>query len=127
MTLAQGPEPAPDDASRVLRVGALEIDRDGLCISVGGVRMALPRREFEVLLVLAENAGRVLPARLLLDRVWGPGFVDGSGTLKVHVNRIRRRITGVLGVDYIRTVRGLGYSLDPDLARGRSASRQHQR
>ena len=119
MTQVQPPALPPDDASRLLRVGALEIDRDGLCLRVAGVKMAVPRREFEVLLLLAENAGRVLPTRLVLDRVWGPGFVDTSGTLKVHVNRVRRRITGVLGVDYIRTVRGLGYSLDPDLARRR--------
>lgn len=108
----------PPGARGVVRVGEVEIDLDGLSVRVRGIKMALPLREFQLLLLMAENAGRVLPAKVLLDRVWGPGFVDTSGTLKVHVARVRRRLRGVLGVDYVRTVRGVGYSLDPELARG---------
>lgn len=104
------------DPERVLRVGELEIYPAGLSLRMAGVKATLPLREFEVLLVLAENAGRVIPVRTLLDRAWGVGYTDNTGTLKVHVNRLRKRIKAALGVDYIRTVRGLGYSLDPELA-----------
>lgn len=114
MTALQEPPSGP-----LLRVGRVELDPAALAVRVAGVKLALPLREFQVLLLLAENAGRVIPAQVLLDRIWGPGFVDRSGTLKVHVNRVRKRLLGALGVDYIRTVRGLGYSLDPELARRR--------
>ena len=117
MTRAQVPQrPAGDDPDRVLQIGELEIYPAGLSVRMGGVKATLPLREFEVLLVLAENVGRVIPAQALLDHAWGVGYTDNTGTLKVHVNRLRKRIKTALGVDYIRTVRGLGYSLDPELA-----------
>ena len=108
--------PSDADPDRVLQVGELEIYPAGLSVRLGGVKATLPLREFEVLLVLAENAGRVIPVQALLDHAWGVGYTDNTGTLKVHVNRLRKRIKTALGVDYIRTVRGLGYSLDPELA-----------
>jgi two-component system, OmpR family, response regulator RegX3 len=116
MSLPQGP-PSSGSEERMIKVGALEVYPAGLCVRVAGVKMALPMREFRVLLELAENAGRVVPAQVLLDRIWGPGFVDTTGTLKVHVGRVRKRLRSALGVDYIRTVRGFGYALDPELAR----------
>jgi two-component system, OmpR family, response regulator RegX3 len=123
MTRLQVPlAPADPDPERVLHVGRLEIYPAGLSLRMAGVKSTLPLREFEVLLVLAQNAGRVIPFQTLLDAAWGDGFTDSSGTLKVHVNRIRTRIRAALGVDYIRTVRGVGYPLDPELAEQRQAA-----
>jgi DNA-binding response OmpR family regulator len=104
------------DPEQVVTVGDLELYPAGLSLRLGGHKTSLPLREFEVLLVLARNAGKVVPVRTLLDHAWGLGYVDNTGTLKVHVNRLRKRIKNALGVDYIRTVRGIGYSLDPELA-----------
>lgn len=112
----QGPS-SIDQGERMIKVGALEVYPAGLCVRVAGVKMVLPLREFRVLLELAENAGRVVPTRVLLDHIWGPGFADTTGTLKVHVGRVRRRLRTALGTDYIRTVRGYGYALDHELAR----------
>ena len=104
------------DPERVLRVGELEIYPAGLSLRMRGTKTTLPLREFEVLLVLAQNVGNVIPTQTVLDQAWGVGFTDNTGTLKTHVNRLRKRIKAGLGVDYIRTVRGIGYSLDPELA-----------
>ena len=109
--------PRGDDPERVVRVGALEVYPAGLSLRIDGVKSTLPLREFEVLLVLAENAGRVIPFETLMEAAWGPSATSRAGTLKSHVNRLRRRIRDELGVDYVRTVRGVGYSLDPELAR----------
>ena len=109
--------PRGGDPDRVVHVGALEVYPAGLSLRINGVKSTLPLREFEVLLVLAENAGRVIPFDTLMEAAWGPSLTQRSGTLKSHVNRLRRRIKSELGVDYIRTVRGVGYSLDPELAR----------
>jgi two-component system OmpR family response regulator len=120
LTSATGDQPALTlshyDQDTVLRVGRLEIYPAGVSVRMGGVKMTLPLREFEVLLMLAQHPGTVIPFQTLLDRAWGSGFTDSSGTLKVHINRVRKRIKEALGVDYIRTVRGLGYCLDPELA-----------
>lgn len=108
-----------DEGADVVRVGDLLLYPAGLAVRMAGVKSVLPLREFQILLVLARNAGRVIPVQVLLDHAWGEGYVDRSGTLKTHVNRLRKRMVAGLGVDYIRTVRGLGYALDPELARPR--------
>lgn len=108
--------PRDGDPDRIVRVGEIEIYPAGLSLRIHGVKRTLPLREFEVLLVLAENAGRVIPFETLMEAAWGPSRGQRSETLKTHVNRLRRRIRSELGVDYIRTVRGVGYSLDPELA-----------
>ena len=108
--------PRGGDPERIVQVGEIEVYPAGLSLRIQGVKSTLPLREFEVLLVLAENAGRVIPFETLMEAAWGPSVTPRAGTLKSHVNRLRRRIKAELGVDYIRTVRGVGYSLDPELA-----------
>lgn len=114
MTVLRG-EPAVrinPDPDRVVRVGEITIDVAGVCVRLGEVKALLPLREFQVLLLLADNAGRVLSAESIRSHVWDEGFVDATGNLKAHILRLRKRIKQHLGVDYIRTVRGLGYILE---------------
>ncbi len=107
------------DPDRVVRVGKIKIDVAGVSVRLGGQKTALPLREFQVLLLLADNAGRALSVASILSHVWHPGFVDTHGNLKVQVNRLRKRMKAAMGVDYIRTVRGVGYILEvPQPARG---------
>lgn len=100
------------DPDRVVRVGQIALDVAGVSVRMGEAKVHLPWKEFQVLLLLADNAGRVLSAESLCRHVWDDSFVDATGNLKVHVNRLRKRIVEHVGVDYIRTVRGLGYILE---------------
>jgi two-component system, OmpR family, response regulator RegX3 len=93
-----------------LVVGALAVDLEGALASVGGVRIELTRREFELLAYLAAHPHRVFTRSELLDRVWGEDFVGTERTVDQHVAQLRARI----GSARIETVRGRGYRLvDP--------------
>ena len=103
-----------DDPDRLVSVGELAIDVAAMVVRCAGTRVTMPLREFQVLLLLADNAGRVLSARSLTEHVWGADFDDTHGNLKIHVSRLRRRIAAAGGAPCIRTVRGVGYCLDEE-------------
>jgi DNA-binding response OmpR family regulator len=105
VTLLRG-EPAVvvnPDPDRIVRVGELAIDVAAVSVRMGGVKVHMPWREFQVLLLLADNAGRALKAESLCSHIWDEGFVDATGNLKAHIARVRKRMKAHLGVDYIRT------------------------
>ncbi len=72
---------------------------------------ALPRKEFEVMQMLASRVGRIVSRTDLLAEVWGYGWTD-SKTLDQHVRRLRRKLEVVTGAPVITTVRGVGYRLE---------------
>ena len=75
-----------------------------------GELVSLPLKEFELLALLMENAGRVLPRATLIDRVWGSDYVGDTKTLDVHVKRLRSKIEDDPSQPArIVTIRGLGY------------------
>ena len=87
--------------------------------------MRLPLKEFELLALLLENAGRVLTRDTLIDRVWGSDYVGDTKTLDVHIKRLAVQGRGGPGQPRRRivTIRGLGYKYEvprgPDpLSRG---------
>jgi DNA-binding response OmpR family regulator len=100
------------DPERVVRVGELEIDVAAMSVRLAGQRISMPLREFQVLLLLADNAGHVLSHTSLVEHLWRPGFADTHGNLKIHVSRLRHRLRACGSPDCIRTVRGVGYCLD---------------
>lgn len=107
--------PASLGQLRVLRLGEVELELDAQRVRVAGQRIHLPPREFQLLEVLMNNAGRVVPRRELLDSFWRPGHSDTNKTLEVHINRLRRRINVAGTTNPIRTVYGIGYIFDlPD-------------
>jgi two-component system response regulator RegX3 len=98
---------------RLLTVGPVELNLDGMAVRVAGRSVHMAPKEFELLATLVGNAGRLLTRRELLDAVWGEGYPDRNKTLDVHIRRLRRH----LEVDpdayaRMRTVRGLGYVFD---------------
>ena len=101
-----------DDDEGVLDVGPVRMDVDRHTVTVDGVAVALPLKEFDLLELLLRNAGRVLTRGQLIDRVWGQDYVGDTKTLDVHVKRIRAKIEPEPGSPrYLLTVRGLGYKL----------------
>ena len=84
-------------------------------VLIRGADVALPLKEFELLTLLLENAGRVLPREVLIDRVWGHDYVGDTKTLDVHVKRLRAKIEpDPADPRHIVTVRGLGYKFETD-------------
>jgi two-component system, OmpR family, response regulator RegX3 len=94
----------------VLQVDAVELDPERHEVRVAGELVSLPLKEFELLALLMENAGRVLPRATLIDRVWGSDYVGDTKTLDVHVKRLRYKIEDdPANPTRIVTIRGLGY------------------
>ncbi|HEV3172681.1 MAG TPA: response regulator transcription factor [Actinocrinis sp.] len=98
---------------RLLTVGPVELNLDGMAARVGGRAVHMAPKEFELLATLMENAGRLLTRRELLDAVWGEGYPDRNKTLDVHIRRLRRHLeSDPDAYARMRTVRGLGYVFD---------------
>jgi two-component system response regulator RegX3 len=98
---------------RLLAVGPVEVSLDGMAVRVGGHPVRLAPKEFELLTLLMQNAGRLLTRRQLLDAVWGEGYPDRNKTLDVHIRRLRRHLEAdPEAVARMRTVRGVGYVFD---------------
>ena len=127
-----GPEPEPDDVSvEVLEVGDVALDAERHRVTVRGSEVALPLREFELLELLLDNAGRVLTRDTLIDRIWGPNYVGDTKTLDVHVKRLRSKIEDdPAKPSRITTIRGPRLPLreaGPGLSDGRPAARRRGR
>jgi len=98
------------DALEVLQVGDVQLDAERHEVTIRGERVTLPLKEFELLSLLLENAGRVLTRDQLMDRVWGSDYVGDTKTLDVHIKRLRSRVESDPSVPTrIVTIRGLGY------------------
>jgi two-component system response regulator RegX3 len=88
----------------------IKVDFDQRRVFVRGDEVHLRRKEFELLRLLVENAGRVLTRDVLIDRVWGTDYIGDTKTLDVHIKRLRSRIEADPSVPVlITTVRGVGY------------------
>lgn len=93
-----------------LRAGDLFIDFAKRTVTLSGEPVRLTRIEFDVLALLARNAGRVVTSRMLLENVWGPEYVGDTQTLRVHVSHLRRKIEAPGDVPrYILTEPGVGF------------------
>ena len=95
---------------RVLTVGDIRVDTDKYEIEVRNEIVDFPLKEFELLLILLENVGRVLTRDVLIDRVWGFDYVGDTKTLDVHIKRLRSKVEKDPSKPMsIITVRGVGY------------------
>ena len=95
---------------RVITVSDIQIDIDKYEVKVRNEIVDFPLKEFELLLLLLENAGRVLTRDVLIDRVWGFDYVGDTKTLDVHIKRLRSKVEKAPSKPIsIVTVRGVGY------------------
>jgi two-component system response regulator RegX3 len=102
-----------DDDDGVLEVGDVLLDADRHEVVIRGEPVALPLKEFELLELLLDNAGRVLTRDTLIDRVWGADYVGDTKTLDVHVKRLRSKVEEDPSTpSRIVTIRGLGYKYE---------------
>ncbi len=102
-----------DEVAAPVVVGDVTVDIDRHEVIVRGVHQTLPLKEFELLTLLIQNAGRVLTRDVLIDRIWGSDYVGDTKTLDVHVKRLRSRIEeDPKKPTRIVTIRGLGYKYE---------------
>lgn len=90
----------------------LEVDFVRKCASVDSRRLILTRKEYDLLAVLVENAGEIIPRQTLLMRVWGYSREIRTRTLDVHIRRLRKKL-GTYSEQYIETIFGIGYRFQP--------------
>jgi DNA-binding response OmpR family regulator len=88
-------------------------------VSLDGTVLALTRKEYELLALLCEHAGDIVPRDVLLSRIWGYGAGVRTRTLDVHIRRLRRKLEPLSG-KYIETIFGVGYRFQPFQARSNS-------
>jgi len=101
---------SPPDGDRLV-AGDLEIDRPTRRVTVGGTRVVLPSKEYDLLVCLAGNPQRVFTKDELLRDVWGFRAQGRTRTLDSHASRLRRRLAAAGATDYVRNVWGVGYCL----------------
>ena len=95
-------------ASPEIACGGVVLDTNAAKVTVNGQAVALTSHEFRVLAYLMHHKGRVVPRSELTEHVYAQDFDRDSNTIEVFIGRLRRK----LGIDIIRTVRGLGYKVD---------------
>ncbi len=89
-------------------LGGIKIDRERFVVIKDGKEFNLPKKEFELMELLASKPGKVFTRDVILDKVWGGDVVVGDRTIDVHVRKLREK----LGDDYIKTVKGIGYKFE---------------
>ena len=91
-----------------MKLGDLTIDPERYHIELAGNVLDLPRKEFELLSLLASKPGRVFLREEIMDRIWGTSVIVGGRTIDVHIRKLREKI----GDDRIKTVKGVGYKFE---------------
>jgi DNA-binding response OmpR family regulator len=90
----------------------LELDYRRPALIVDARPVKLTRKEYELMMLLARNAGEIVPRDVLLMRVWGYSREIRTRTLDVHIRRLRKKL-GAYGDQYIETIFGVGYRFQP--------------
>jgi two-component system, OmpR family, alkaline phosphatase synthesis response regulator PhoP len=89
-------------------MGGIKIDRERYVVIQDNKEINLPKKEFELLSLLASKPGKVFTREVILDKVWGGEVVVGDRTIDVHIRKLREK----LGEDFIKTVKGIGYKFE---------------
>ncbi len=87
----------------------IELFKDKREVFKNGSRVELTNKEYDLLLFLAENKGKVYSRADLLDKVWGFEFVGDTRTVDIHVQRLRKKLDESKRISLIETVFGIGY------------------
>lgn len=93
------------ESSKIIEAGSLIVNREEYKIIYEGDEKILPRKEFELLSLLASKPNKVFEREVILDRVWGNEVIVGGRTIDVHIRKLREKI----GDRHFKTVKGVGY------------------
>lgn len=95
------------ESAKLIEIGDLSIDRDNFKVTKNGQPFLLPKKEFDLLYLLASNTEKVFKREEILEKVWGNDVIVGERTIDVHIRRLREK----LGINTIQTLKGIGYKL----------------
>ncbi|MEE9349673.1 MAG: response regulator transcription factor [Flavobacteriaceae bacterium] len=96
-----------EDTIQPLHFGDLFINPEERLVKIKNETIKLPRKEFDLLLLLASKPEKVFTREKIFSKIWGDDVIVGDRTLDVHIRKLRKKI----GKDYIRTSKGIGYSM----------------
>lgn len=100
----------PEQEHQTISYKNMVLDLDSYSASVNGKSYELTQREFEVLRELLMNQGRVLTRQNLLERLWKYDFYGDERVVDTHIKNLRKK----LGIEFIQTIRGVGYKIDKE-------------
>lgn len=93
---------------QLLKIGDLSIDQERYEVTVSGRRVPLTYKEFQLLVLLASNPGRVYTREALLRQIWGYDYLGGTRTVDVHIRRLRSKVESP-GCSFVETIWNVGY------------------
>ena len=100
-----------NNLTSIIEIGKLIIDSDEYKVKVSDQSFSLPRKEFELLYLLASKPEKVFKREKIMQFIWGSEVVVGDRTIDVHMRKLREKI----GDKYFKTVKGVGYKfVNPD-------------
>jgi two-component system alkaline phosphatase synthesis response regulator PhoP len=88
--------------------GGIKINKENYSVTVEGKDVSLPKKEFELLYLLASKPGKVFTREDILHKIWGEDVVVGDRTIDVHIRKLRQKI----GEEVIKTLKGIGYKFE---------------
>ena len=94
-----------NELGQVLSFENLVIDSEKYTVEVDSKKLNLPRKEFELLFLLASRPGKVFKREKIMELVWGSDVVVGDRTIDVHIRKLREKI----GENHLKTIKGVGY------------------
>jgi two-component system alkaline phosphatase synthesis response regulator PhoP len=97
-----------EEEVNLLEAGDLKIDKVSYEVTYKTKKIHFARKEFELLFLLASNAGKVFSREKLLESIWGNEVYVGDRTVDVHIRKIREKIQP----EYIKTIKGIGYKFE---------------
>jgi two-component system alkaline phosphatase synthesis response regulator PhoP len=92
-----------------IKVGNLVINKSNYSVTIGNKTIEMPRKEFELLLLLASKPGKLFTREVILGKIWGSDVIVIDRTIDVHIRKIREKI----GSEKIKTIKGVGYKFEP--------------
>lgn len=94
-----------DSQELIIHIGDLIINKEEYKVTKGQFEFTLPRKEFELLFLLASKPEKVIKRDKIMEKVWGSDVVVGDRTIDVHIRKLREKV----GDQYFKTVKGVGY------------------
>jgi len=97
-----------EELTEIFTIGDLSIDRERYIIINQGKEIVLPKKEFELLVLLTSKPNKVFSRDEIFNKVWGNDVIVGDRTIDVHIRKLREKI----GIDNIKTIKGVGYKYE---------------
>jgi two-component system alkaline phosphatase synthesis response regulator PhoP len=97
-----------EDEQQIIELGDLLINKTEVKLVLEGKKIDLPKKEFEIIWLLASKPGKVFKRDEIFHKIWGNDVIVGNRTIDVHIRKLREK----LGDSIIKTVKGIGYKME---------------